>query len=55
MALYDAFISYSHAKDKPIAAALQSAEAERRLLSRDHKQIHPVWQNRRPRFERGEA
>src|SRR4051812_22138086 len=24
MALYDAFISYSHAKDKPIAAALQS-------------------------------
>jgi tetratricopeptide (TPR) repeat protein len=25
MALYDAFISYSHAKDKPVAAALQSA------------------------------
>jgi len=25
MAMYDAFISYSHAKDKPIAAALQSA------------------------------
>src|SRR5947209_2578396 len=25
MALYDAFISYSHSKDKPIAAALQSA------------------------------
>src|SRR6201999_4413249 len=25
MALYDAFISYSHAGDKPIAAALQSA------------------------------
>src|ERR1700693_2642317 len=25
MPLYDAFISYSHAKDKPIAAALQSA------------------------------
>jgi tetratricopeptide (TPR) repeat protein len=25
MAIYDAFISYSHAKDKPIAAALQSA------------------------------
>src|SRR5581483_4987881 len=25
MALYDAFISYSHAKDKPIAAALQAA------------------------------
>src|SRR5207302_4897357 len=25
MALYDAFISYSHAKDKPIAAVLQSA------------------------------
>src|SRR5262245_33389784 len=24
MALYDAFISYSHAKDKPVAAALQS-------------------------------
>jgi hypothetical protein len=24
MALYDAFVSYSHAKDKPIAAALQS-------------------------------
>jgi hypothetical protein len=24
MALYDAFISYSHAKDKPTAAALQS-------------------------------
>ena len=24
MAIYDAFISYSHAKDKPIAAALQS-------------------------------
>jgi hypothetical protein len=24
MALYDAFISYSHAKDKPAAAALQS-------------------------------
>src|SRR5215471_13365599 len=24
MALYDAFISYSHAQDKPIAAALQS-------------------------------
>jgi hypothetical protein len=24
MALYDAFISYSHAKDKPIAAGLQS-------------------------------
>ncbi len=24
MATYDAFISYSHAKDKPIAAALQS-------------------------------
>ena len=24
MAVYDAFISYSHAKDKPIAAALQS-------------------------------
>ena len=25
MALYDAFVSYSHAKDKPIAAALQAA------------------------------
>ena len=25
MALYDAFVSYSHAKDKAIAAALQSA------------------------------
>jgi len=25
MALYDGFVSYSHAKDKPIAAALQSA------------------------------
>src|SRR5439155_21218701 len=25
MAVYDAFISYSHAQDKPIAAALQSA------------------------------
>src|SRR5437762_12109613 len=25
LALYDAFISYSHAKDKPIASALQSA------------------------------
>ena len=25
MALYDAFVSYSHSKDKPIAAALQSA------------------------------
>jgi tetratricopeptide (TPR) repeat protein len=25
MTLYDAFVSYSHAKDKPIAAALQSA------------------------------
>ena len=25
MALYDAFISYSHTKDKPIASALQSA------------------------------
>src|SRR5512138_2586624 len=25
MMLYDAFISYSHAKDKPIAAALQRA------------------------------
>src|SRR5215468_7575774 len=25
MSLYDAFISYSHAKDKPIAAALQRA------------------------------
>ena len=24
MSLYDAFISYSHAKDKPLAAALQS-------------------------------
>jgi hypothetical protein len=24
VALYDAFISYSHAKDKPIASALQS-------------------------------
>src|ERR671925_877325 len=24
MALYDAFISYSHARDKPVAAALQS-------------------------------
>src|SRR5690242_13125780 len=24
MSLYDAFISYSHAKDKPIASALQS-------------------------------
>jgi hypothetical protein len=24
MPLYDAFISYSHAQDKPIAAALQS-------------------------------
>jgi hypothetical protein len=24
MLLYDAFVSYSHAKDKPIAAALQS-------------------------------
>src|SRR5712691_8791390 len=24
MAIYDAFISYSHAKDKPVAAALQS-------------------------------
>src|SRR5437764_301817 len=24
MALYDAFVSYSHVKDKPIAAALQS-------------------------------
>jgi hypothetical protein len=23
--MYDAFISYSHAKDRPIAAALQSA------------------------------
>ena len=25
MALYDAFISYSHAKDKAVASALQSA------------------------------
>ena len=25
MSLYDAFISYSHAKDKPTGAALQSA------------------------------
>src|SRR3979409_1121342 len=25
MSLYDAFVSYSHAKDKPIAAALQRA------------------------------
>jgi hypothetical protein len=25
MPLYDAFISYSHAKDKPIASPLQSA------------------------------
>ena len=25
MSIYDAFISYSHAKDKPIASALQSA------------------------------
>ena len=25
MADYDAFISYSHAKDKPVAAALQAA------------------------------
>ena len=24
MALYDAFVSYSHVKDKPVAAALQS-------------------------------
>jgi hypothetical protein len=24
MAVYDAFVSYSHAKDKPVAAALQS-------------------------------
>src|SRR3954471_21494782 len=24
MALYDAFVSYSHTKDKPVAAALQS-------------------------------
>src|SRR5438876_12051685 len=24
MALYDAFVSYNHAKDKPVAAALQS-------------------------------
>src|SRR3954471_10256068 len=24
MALYDAFVSYSHAKDKPVAAALQA-------------------------------
>ena len=24
MALYDAFISYSHVKDKPVASALQS-------------------------------
>ena len=24
MAVYNAFVSYSHAKDKPIAAALQS-------------------------------
>ena len=24
MALYDAFVSYSHAKDKPVAAVLQS-------------------------------
>src|SRR3954447_21015510 len=24
MAIYDAFVSYSHAKDKPVAAALQS-------------------------------
>ena len=30
MAIYDAFISYSHAKDKPIAAALQSVDAEAR-------------------------
>ncbi len=24
MSLYDAFISYSHAKDKPVASAIQS-------------------------------
>ena len=30
MALYDAFISYSHAKDKPIAAALAIRDAEAR-------------------------
>ena len=28
MALYDAFVSYSHAKDKAIAAALQSGAPE---------------------------
>ena len=30
MTTYDAFISYSHAKDKPIAAALQVGDAEAR-------------------------
>ena len=29
MALYDAFISYSHAKDKAVASALQSAVQRR--------------------------
>jgi hypothetical protein len=28
MALYDAFVSYSHAKDKPIAAALPARQCE---------------------------
>jgi hypothetical protein len=32
LALYDAFISYSHSKDKPIAAALQSVVYQRRAL-----------------------
>ena len=46
MATYDAFISYSHAKDKPIAAALQSVVQKlgkpwyrRRALRVLHRQV----------------
>jgi hypothetical protein len=53
MSLYDAFISYSHAKDKPIAAALQSAVQKlgkpwygRRVMARTARteETRTVWQ-----------
>jgi hypothetical protein len=32
MAAYDAFVSYSHVKDKPVAAALQSVIQRRQRM-----------------------
>jgi hypothetical protein len=42
MPVYDAFISYSHAKDKPIPAALQSV-----ICRGEPRDPYPPCRNRR--------